>query len=140
VKYDPPLWPEVRAVLAPVRPGEVVLADSPTSYPVPALTGGRVVAWRHPVYWVPDQRERRAAQDRFFTPIAAPERRAILHRYQVQWILVNRQATELRGDEEAALLTLGCVVGQRDDLVLIGVSGAERDPCQGDAVPTDDRR
>jgi hypothetical protein len=140
VKYDPPLWPEVRAVLAPVRPGEVVLADSPTSYPVPALTGGRVVAWRHPVYWVPDQRERRAAQDRFFTPIAAPERRAILHRYQVQWILVNRQATELRGDEEAALLALGCVVGQRDDLVLIGVSGAERDPCQGDAVPTDDRR
>ena len=136
VKDDPPLWPKLRAVLTPVRSGEVVLADSPTSYPVPALTGGRVVAWRHPVYWVPDQRDRRAAQDRFFTPIADAERRAILRRYQVQWILLNRQATELRGDQEAALLGLGCVVGRRDDLVLIGVSGAERDPCQRDAAPT----
>jgi hypothetical protein len=136
LKYDPPLWPEVRAVLAPVQPGEVVLADSPTSYPVPALTGGRVVAWRHPVYWVPDQRDRRAAQDRFFTPIADAERGAILRRYQVQWILLNRRATELRGDQEAALLNLGCEVGRRDDLVLIGVSGAERDPCQGHAAPT----
>jgi hypothetical protein len=103
---------------------------------VPALTGGRVVAWRHPVYWVPDQRDRRAAQDRFFTPIADAERGAILRRYQVQWILLNRRATELQGDQEAALLNLGCEVGRRDDLVLIGVSGAERDPCQGHAAPT----
>jgi hypothetical protein len=136
VKYDPPLWPEVRAVLAPVRSGEVVLADSPTSYPVPALTGARVVAWRHPVYWVPDQQARRAAQDRFFTPLSEQERREILQRYRVQWILLNRRATELRGDQEAALLALGCVVGQRQSLVLIGVSREERDPCHaGGAAP-----
>jgi hypothetical protein len=129
LKYDPPLWPEVRAVLTPVRPGDVVLADSPTSYPVPAVTGGRVVAWRHPVYWVPDQQERRAAQDRFFTPIPNQERREILRRYQVQWILLNRRTMELQGNQDGPLLALGCVVRQRDGLVLIGVSGAEPDPC-----------
>jgi hypothetical protein len=121
LKYDPPEWREVRAILEPVRPGEVVLADSPTSYPVPAVTGGRVIAWRHPIYWVPDHAERRAAQDRFFTAVSNEDRRETLRRYDVQWVLLNRRRAHLDPAEEAALLALGCAVGQRDSLVLMDV-------------------
>jgi hypothetical protein len=121
VKYDPPEWREIRSILAPVQPGEVVLADSPTSYPVPALTGGRVVAWRHPIYWVPDHAERRAAQDRFFAAGSTGEREGILRRYGVRWVLLNRRWTGLGPADEAELLAIGCVVDERHALVLIDV-------------------
>jgi hypothetical protein len=119
LKYDPPLWREVEELLAPVRPGDVVLADSPTSYPIPVLTGGRVVAWRHPIYWVPDHAERRMAQDRFFTAAGASDRRETLTRYQVRWILLNRRQAQLDSEAEAELLSLGCVVAERQSLVLV---------------------
>jgi hypothetical protein len=118
VKYDPQPWREAAAILSPVRPGEVVLTNSLTGYYVPAVTGARVVAWRHPIYWIPDHDERRAAQNRFFTPISEQERRAILSRYEVLWILLNRRHTPLDGPQEAALLSLACVVDQRDSLIL----------------------
>ena len=128
LKYDPPLWRDVGRLLAPVRPGDVVLADSPTSYPVPALTGGRVVAWRHPIYWVPDHKRRREAQDRFFAAAGADERRETVAAYEVRWILLNRRQTSLDPAATADLLSLGCVVGQRDSLILVDAAPACRGP------------
>ncbi len=119
-----PLWPDVGAILTPIRPGDVVLADSRTSYMVPVLTGGRVVAWRHPVYWVPDHAERQQAQARFFRAASDDERRAMIARYRVRWILLNRQEVRLGPEEEEHLLAVGCVVAERKSLVLLDVGGA----------------
>jgi hypothetical protein len=137
LKHERPEWPEVAAILPPVSPGDVVLADSRTSYLVPVLTGGRVVAWRHPVYWVPDHAERRQAQDHFFTPATDPERRAVIARYHVRWILLNRREVQLLPEEEQRLLALGCVVAQRDALVLVDLAATcGRSPPQSGAPPT----
>jgi hypothetical protein len=119
LKYDPPVWPDVGRILTPVQPGDVVLADSRTSYMVPSLSDGRVVAWRHPVYWVPDHAERRRAQDAFFAAASDDERRAVIARYHVRWILLDRREVRLAPDEEQRLLALGCVVAHRGSLVLI---------------------
>lgn len=119
LRYQRPLWRDLEGMLGAVRPGDVVLADSYTGYAVPVLTGGRVVAWRHPIYWVPDHAERREAQDRFFTGAADDERRAVITRYHVRWILVNRQAVHLEPGEDERLRALGCVVAARDSLVLL---------------------
>jgi alpha-1,6-mannosyltransferase len=118
-RYERPLWYTADSILQPVRPGEVVLADSRTSYMVPVLTGGYVVAWRHPVYWIPDHAERRAAQDRFFAPATDAERRAVIARYQVRWILLNRREVHLTAEEETRLMALGCTVAERGPLVLL---------------------
>jgi len=124
VRDEQPVWPEVQRILAPVRPGEVVLADSRTSYMVPALTGGRVVAWRHPVYWVPDHTERREAQQRFFAAAADSERRAMIARYHVRWIVFDRREVPLSPEEERRLLALGCAVVERGSLVLLDLAAA----------------
>ena len=122
-RYERPLWHDVGTILTPVRPGDVVLADSRTSYMVPVLTGGRVVAWRHPVYWVPDHAERQEAQARFFRAATDDERRAVIARYRVRWILLNRQEVRLTPEEEEHLLAVGCVVAERKSLVLLDVGG-----------------
>jgi hypothetical protein len=122
LRHERPVWPDVGKILAPVHPGEVVLADSRTSYMVPALSGGRVVAWRHPVYWVPDHAERRQAQDRFFAAATDDERRAVITRYHVRWILLNRGAVSLSPEEEGRLLALGCVVAEDHSLVLLDLA------------------
>ena len=124
LRYDRPVWREVGNVLAPVRPGEVVLADSRTSYMVPALSGGRVVAWRHPIYWVPDHAERREAQARFFAGATDAERRSVIARYHVRWILLDRREVPLSPAEEGRLLGLGCVVTDRQSLVLVDLSSS----------------
>jgi hypothetical protein len=117
--FERPVWYDARSILAPVPPGEVVLADSRTSYLVPVLTGGRVVAWRHPIYWVPDHAERLKAQERFFAAATDAERRAVIARYQVRWILLNRREVHLGPQPEARLLALGCTVTERGSLVLV---------------------
>ena len=118
-RYERPLWYTADSILKPVHPGEVVLADSRTSYMVPVLTGGYVVAWRHPVYWIPDHAERRAAQDGFFATATDAERRAVIARYRVRWILLNRREVHLRPEEETRLMALGCTVAERGPLVLL---------------------
>ena len=123
-RYRPPLWHEAQRVLAPVRAGDVVLADSRTSYLVPVLTGGHVVAWRHPVYWIPDLAERRGAQDRFFTPVTDAERWKVIRRYQVRWILLNRMEVGLDPAEQHRLVGLGCVVADRGPLVLVNLQSS----------------
>jgi hypothetical protein len=118
-RYQRPLWYDVGSMLAPVRPGEVVLTDSRTSYLVPVLTGGRVVAWRHPVYWVPDHAERQEAQERFFASATDAERRAVIARYRVRWVLLNRDEVRLSPAAEDGLLAIGCIVAKRGTLVLL---------------------
>jgi alpha-1,6-mannosyltransferase len=123
-RYERPIWHDVEILLAPVRPGDVVLADSRTSYLIPVLTGGRVVAWRHPVYWVPDHAERRESQDRFFAAATDAERRAVIIRYAVRWVVLNRREVHLGPAEEARLMSVGCVVAERGPLLLLDIGSA----------------
>jgi hypothetical protein len=134
IRVDRQVWPEAKAILAPVRPGDVVLADSRTSYLVPALSGGRVVAWRHPVYWIPDHAERRKVQDQFFGNATDQERHAVIARYHVQWILLDRREVPLGPEEERRLLGLGCVVADRGALVLIEVADRCAAPASASAL------
>jgi hypothetical protein len=135
-RYERPVWYGVDSILAPVHPGEVVLADSRTSYLVPVLTGGRVVAWRHPVYWVPDHAARREAQDRFFGVVSDAERAAVIARYHVRWILLNRREVRLGPEEERRLFALGCVVAERSSLVLLDLTR----PCRTSSSSAGTRR
>lgn len=140
IRIDRQVWPEAKAILAPVHPGDVVLADSRTSYLVPALSGGRVVAWRHPVYWVPDHAERRKAEDQFFAGATDDERRAVITRYQVRWILLDRREVPLNPEEERRLLSLGCVVADRGALVLIEVADRCSRPTSTSALESGSQR
>jgi hypothetical protein len=135
VRYERPVWHDVQRILTPVRPDEVVLTHSRTSYMVPALTGGRIVAWRHPVYWVSDHTARRQAQERFFVGAADDERRTMIARYRVRWILLDRREVPLTLDEEGRLRALGSVVAERGSLLLLDVGRAfDRLPKEGDRV------
>jgi hypothetical protein len=120
VKYDLPPWRDAAAILTPVHPGEVVLTEPLTGYYVPAVSGAKVVAWLPPIYWVPDHEERRAAQKRFYSPVSDDERREILTRYQVHWVVLNRNGA-LQGHQQDRVLALGCAALQRDSLVLVDV-------------------
>jgi alpha-1,6-mannosyltransferase len=126
-----PPWQEIERVLAPVGPGDVVLTDSRTSYVVPALTGGRVVAWRHPIYWVPDHTERRHAVERFFATAPDEERRAVIARYGVRWVLLDRRRVPLDLEEEARLMSLGSVVAERESLLLVDLGATPAAQRQG---------
>jgi hypothetical protein len=120
VRAEAPTWPAIEKILAPVAPEDVVLTDSRTSYVVPALTGGHVIGWRHPLYWIPDHTERRQALERFFAA-ADDDRRALIARYHVKWILLDRRQVALTPTEEQRLLALGSVA-PRESLVLLAVA------------------
>ena len=131
VRAEAPTWPVIEKILAPVAPADVVLTDSRTSYVVPALTGGHVIGWRHPIYWVPDQTERRQALERFFAA-AEDERRALIARYHVKWILLDRRQVALTPNEEGRLVALGSLVAQRESLVLLTMAPFNALPREGD--------
>jgi hypothetical protein len=99
--------------------GDVVLTDLVFDGPIPAMDG-RVVAWKHPVYWVPDLEERREDNARFFARSTSPEERAkIIKRWNVHYIFIEK------GRHMAGLFTeLGHVVSEDPGFALIRVDPA----------------
>ena len=70
---------------------DVVLAELETGVMIPWVAG-KIVASPHPLYWVPDHGERRRDVARFFaTDATVDERRAILQRWHVRWLFVDRR-------------------------------------------------
>ena len=90
---QPRYWQSYEMLLAShILPGDVVLADPRTGWPVPSF-GGRVVAALHWEYFTGDQRRRRDDVTQFFildTPTVA--RLEVLDRYGVDWLLVDRDS------------------------------------------------
>jgi hypothetical protein len=130
-------WPVVGAIVRESRhPGdrrwlrfleervgrdEVVLTDLDTCWYVPAFRG-RVVAYPMQLPFVPDHAERVAAVERFFAPEATEaERRALLARYRVQWVLVPKHHFPERPELPAAIGALGATAhtGPEYDLVRV---------------------
>jgi hypothetical protein len=71
---------------------DVVLSDLATSDYVPAFTG-KVVAMLKPLPFVPDAEARRADVTRFFSASCPQaEREQIIRKYDVKWILLNKES------------------------------------------------
>ncbi|MGO8703614.1 MAG: hypothetical protein ACLQVA_07330 [Candidatus Brocadiia bacterium] len=70
---------------------DVVLSDLATSWFVPAFAG-KVVAVPRPLPFVPDGAARRNDVERFFSESALQtEREAIIRKYNVKWLLLNKE-------------------------------------------------
>jgi hypothetical protein len=82
-----------------------------------------VVATGYPLPFVSDLARRTHDVERFFAPDAASaERRAILTRYRVAYLLVNRAEFDSLRAQPGFLDRLG-VVHEQDDLVLLANGG-----------------
>ncbi|MBI5877819.1 MAG: hypothetical protein HZB53_09225 [Chloroflexi bacterium] len=69
---------------------DVVLTDVSTGVQIPAFSG-KVIVTDQPLAFVPDLDERDADVARFFDmPLTATDRRVLLAKYTVRWVLVNR--------------------------------------------------
>jgi hypothetical protein len=100
---QPRLRERYREVLAPVGEREVVLAESPTAWPVPSF-GPRIVAASHYEFFVNGQDQRERDVKRFFETGHERERTAVIDAYGASWILLDesrlsaRQRSELLRD------------------------------------------
>lgn len=105
------LKPRYDRFLEGVGARDVVLADALTAWPVPS-SAGRVVSAFHWEFFSPDQSERRANVDAFFSLDLGHDRVAILDKYRVSWIFLNRD--EL-GQEVFEFLLEPAAVVRRDE-------------------------
>ena len=100
-----------------LKPGEVVLAQSRTGWPVPSF-GGRIVSALHYEFFTPDQKQRTQDVNQFFLPNQTPATRIdILERYHVAWLLINKD--NLSDTQLHELLIPGTVVNEVGPYVLI---------------------
>ena len=106
----------LQAVLQPVGRKDVVLSDILTSWPVPSFAG-RIVAGLHYELFTPDQPQREADLDAFFAVDNDRERRHILDKYSVRWILLNRE--RLSPETVGNLLEPQAVVREFDAFLLM---------------------
>jgi len=82
---------QYREVLAPVGEQDVVIADLVTAWPVPSVKG-RIVGALHLEYFTLNQRQRWDDVEAFFSDrTTMAERMAIMSRYDVRWILLDRK-------------------------------------------------
>jgi hypothetical protein len=96
---------------------DVVLSDAETSWPVPS-TAGRVVVAQHLEFFTTDQKQRDKDVKTFLSAGTSEEdRRAILRRYDVRWILLSRKTLSPEAFE--ALLRPSAVVATDKDLTLM---------------------
>ncbi|MCB0328522.1 MAG: hypothetical protein KDD70_02630 [Bdellovibrionales bacterium] len=104
----------------------VVMTDLLTGNIVPAFSG-KVIAAMHPPWFVEDFAERRDAVESFFSPDTSIEqRRAILEKFQVKFVLYNAYNLPLPREAVFALLPLGKLVYSDDYFLLLAVTAEER--------------
>lgn len=90
---QPHYWQSYHDLLTPhIVPGDVVLADQSTGWPVPSFSG-RVVGALHLEYFTKDQHQRVDDVTQFFSADTMPHTRlGILNRYDVKWLLIDRNS------------------------------------------------
>jgi hypothetical protein len=102
---------------------DIVLTDLGFNSLATPTFGGKVVATGYPVPFVSDVARRTQDVERFFAPDAtSAERRAILTRYRVGYLLVNRAEFDSLRAQPGFLDRLG-VVHEQGDLVLLATGG-----------------
>ncbi|HVW85730.1 MAG TPA: ABC transporter permease [Bryobacteraceae bacterium] len=122
-----PLWQnsygEFRFLSSRVKPSETVLTDEQSSLKEPAF-GGRVVAFTrgHTVGFVPDLAARNEDRDRFFEPGTSDgDRRRIIGRYQVQYVLINRREVTDWPSVLMSVERMGRIDWWDGDMILVSV-------------------
>ncbi len=115
---QPHHWEGYDALLSPhIKAGEVVLAQPLAGWPVPSF-GGRVVGALHLEFFAPEQRERLDDSLLFFSPKTAhTDRTALIDRYDVSWLLLDRGY--LSPEVFAELFQAGAVVSDDGQRVLM---------------------
>tara|TARA_R110002073_G_scaffold11940_4_gene53733 strand:+ start:2845 stop:4449 length:1605 start_codon:yes stop_codon:yes gene_type:complete len=88
---QPRIWTSYQTALAGIEPGDVVLSDMETGWPVPSF-GGRIVAANHLELFSPGQRERLEDTERFFETKSPREQQDLIDHYAVRYILVLRHS------------------------------------------------
>ncbi|EMI22522.1 membrane protein [Rhodopirellula maiorica SM1] len=88
---QPRNWSTYQTVLAGLEPGDVIFSDMETGWPVPSF-GGRIVAANHLELFSQGQRERLEDSERFFATKSIEERRELIDRYAVRFILISRHS------------------------------------------------
>jgi hypothetical protein len=106
-------------LLSPIHEGDVVLSDPLTMWPVPSY-GGRVVLAFHGEALVKDEPARRLAVHSFFTDPSDDNRREILSKYKVRWIILNRDTLDHAVYD--AIFEPSAVVNRSQDMVLLDVN------------------
>jgi hypothetical protein len=101
---------------------DVVMTDRDTCWYVPAFAG-RVVAYPMHLPFVPDHEERLAAVGRFFEPgVSENERRALVDRYRVRYVLVPKHHFPDRPELAAEMQALGAAVHSDVEYDLVRVA------------------
>lgn len=107
-----------------VEPGAVVLSDLTTSLRLPAF-GAKIVVAKHPIHFLADPERRREDVRRFFADGASgAERRAILQRYGVRYLLLDRERLRVAPETWRELVALGAPVRVAGPLTLVRVGPA----------------
>jgi hypothetical protein len=111
-------------LLSGVGTNDVVLSDVLTSWPVPS-SSGKIVAALHYELFVTDQAGRSADVARFFSPSESQaDRIAILDKYAVRWILLNRGVLDAGAFDQ--LLDPSAVVSREKDFYLMDAQAWRR--------------
>jgi hypothetical protein len=97
---------------------DVILADLKTSWQIPTF-GGKVIASLHPIHWIDDHLERRHDIQRFFSKEEKmTEKLAIINRYKVDYILINKKKLK----DVEAYINFGTLVYVNKAFILIDCS------------------
>lgn len=105
-----------------IRQYDVVLSDTDTSWMVPTF-GGKIVAAKHPLAFVPDQDVRKADIDRFFDrETAKGERQKIMDKYRVKFLLLRRVGGPGWQELQQSFMSYGKLAYESDTFVLIMLS------------------
>ncbi|MBI5093015.1 MAG: hypothetical protein HZB26_11325 [Candidatus Hydrogenedentes bacterium] len=104
------------ALLAPVGSHDVVLSDRYTSWPIPS-SKGRIVAALHYEFFIQNQPARDRDVAAFFADASDADRKAILERYRVKWIVLDSSRLDTRGF--ASLYDAHAKVSQEGNLFLM---------------------
>jgi hypothetical protein len=114
-----PDYVDVKDIASSTQRSDVILADLHTSWIVPVF-GGKVVATRHPLAFVPDQFQRRADVNKFFIEaISFVQRQEIIEKYSVDYLILNRVSGVSNEETVSSYTSSGQIVKKNKQYILV---------------------
>ena len=102
-----------------VTPNDIILSDSKSNWIIPSYNG-KVIASRHPLYWIDDYKERRTDVTSFFSKESSDSLRLItIQNYRPDYILINFSNIEISSSTHRWLKSLGETVYEENNLELL---------------------
>ncbi|MFW5700159.1 MAG: hypothetical protein ACOCWM_00580 [Cyclobacteriaceae bacterium] len=96
---------------------DLVISDLYTSWFIPTYAG-KVIASKHPVYWIDDAKDRRDDLDVFFSEQGTlKQRRIILNKYNPDYMVINLNRTPEKLVND--FIIFGSIIYQSKDLIIV---------------------